>query len=183
MSLSRITMALSVYLLLSLPGEAKCAEGDHALMLSTGWHSQALANHPEAQLFDLIIGYEWGFSDYWNLTAEVGGAGGVGWTRAEWGIASEGHVGLRITTLIDALEFIPYMTAGLRAGVINNDIAPLAAYGEIIAGAGLDYRPKRAWALGILGLGTWNISQEGLGEGMGFAAVLTFKAYMPYFFD
>lgn len=169
----------SLALLLATPAQA--AEGESALLVRTGWNPLKLSARPSVQLAELDAGVEWGLSDFWNLGVHLGGGAGPR-TDEDGGFAWDSHAGVHLSTLIDALEFIPYLTLELRGGLAGfGQGVDLTPYLQASGGLGLDYRPKRSWAVGILGMGALTWAEPGIAQG--YTGLLVFKAYLPYFFE
>ena len=123
---------------------------------------------------------EWGLGDFWNLRTELSGEGGFNEETSGAGGAS---VGVQVSTLIDATSWIPYLAAGMRGSLVGTfsggGVQPCA---EVWGGVGLDYRPRRHWALGVMGSGGALWASEP-GFGATWSVVTSFKMFLPYFFE
>jgi len=170
---------LVVIILACVPLNAAAAEAESAVILGAGYDLVDLAGREPAQLGGIAAGMEWGISDFWNLQAVLcGGGGATPSGEAAAGAAAD----VRIATLVDATQWVPYLAAGVRGGLLDIGLdADLDPYLEVYGGGGLDYRPRRSWAAGLFGFGGATWSPAGVGASAG--ALLTFKMFIPHFFE
>ncbi len=160
-------------------GPARAAEAESSVVLGARYHMVHLADRVPAHLGGVSAGMEWGLSDFWNLQATLSGEGGG---TAAGVAAAGGTVGVQIATLIDATQWVPYLAAGLRGGLLATGLdAHLDPDLEIYGGGGLDYRPARGWSVGLFGFGGMTWSAPGFGASAG--GLFTFKMYVPHFFE
>ena len=158
---------------------ATAAAAAAAVVLGARYQMLDLAGRAPVHLGGLTAGMEWGLSDFWNLQATLTGAGGG--TRLG-DAAAGGTVGVQIAALIDATQWIPYLAAGVRGGILDLGVdAAIDAYVELYGGGGLDYRPQRGWSVGLYGFGGVTWSPPGFGASAG--ALFTFKMFVPSFFE
>lgn len=159
-------------------GSVRAAEAEASVVLGARYHMVDLAARAPAHLGGITAGMEWGLSDFWNLQATLSGAGG----GASGVGAAGGTVGLQIATLVDATQWIPYLAAGVRGGLLDLGLdAQLDPYLEIYGGGGVDFRPRRGWSVGLFGFGGMTWSGPGIGASAG--GLFTFKMYTPHFFE
>ena len=176
----QVTRVLILFvLLLCTPGAALAAEAESSVVLGTHYHMVELADRAPVHLGGVTAGMEWGLSDFWMLQASLSGEGG----GTLGGVAAAGGtVGVQIATLIDATQWIPYLAAGIRGGLLDLGVdTHLDPYMEVYGGGGLDYRPRRGWAVGAFGFGGMTWSAPGFGASAG--GLVTFKMYLPHFFN
>jgi len=160
-------------------GPAYSAEAETSVVLGARYHMVDLAARAPVHLGGITAGMEWGLSDFWNLQATLSGAGGGTATGIP---AAGGTVGLQIATLIDATQWVPYIAAGVRGGLLDLDVdTRIDAYFELYGGGGVDYRPARGWSIGLFGFGGMTWSGPGIGASAG--GLFTFKMYVPHFFE
>ena len=169
----------AIILALSLSAPAGAAEAESSVVLGARYHMVDLAGRAPAHLGGLTAGMEWGLSDFWNLQATLSGEGG-GTLAGE--AAAGGTVGIQISTLIDATQWVPYLSVGIRGGLLDLGLdAAIDPYLELYGGGGVDYRPARGWSVGVFGFGGLTWSGPGFGASAG--GLLTFKMFIPHFFE
>ncbi|MFH1530134.1 MAG: hypothetical protein ABIK09_05285 [Pseudomonadota bacterium] len=158
---------------------AAAAEAESAVVLGARYLMVDLTDREPVHLGGVTAGMEWGLSDFWNLQATISGFGGGTATGVA---AAGGTVGIQIATLIDATQWVPYLAAGVRCGLLDIGVdASIDPYLEVYGGGGVDYRPSRSWAVGLFGFGGGTWSSPGFGATAG--ALFTFKMYVPHFFE
>ena len=136
----RVVLPFLCLLLASAPARAE--RGEHQLSLG--------GEYVKTDLHGGGLGLWWayGINDWWAVTA--GGA----WSMHPDQDGAPGHhrvlTGAGVVFNIDAFEWIPYLL--LTVGSVHrlDDIGAVHAFG-LQVGGGLDWRPKRRFALGIYG--------------------------------
>ncbi len=139
----QVTRVLILFvLLLCTPGAALAAEAESSVVLGTHYHMVELADRAPVHLGGVTAGMEWGLSDFWMLQASLSGEGG----GTLGGVAAAGGtVGVQIATLIDATQWIPYLAAGIRGGLLDLGVdTHLDPYMEVYGGADLTTGPAGA---------------------------------------
>jgi hypothetical protein len=124
-----------------LGGTARGEEGERAF--TAGAVDLLLADSGEAsQLVFATAGRRLALSDTWEVAGEVraGARVGPGGPDAAGGAAAD------VRYVIDALTFVPLLLAG--TGVTAWGAGPDLAW-TLHAGAGLDWRPRRTWSIGL----------------------------------
>jgi len=166
-----------VIILASVPWSAAAAEAESSVVLGAQYRLVDLAGREAAHVGGVAAGMEWGISDFWNLQATLSDSGGG---TADSAAAAGGAVGVQIATLVDATQWVPYLAAGVRGGLLDVGLdADIDPYLEVYGGGGLDYRPRRGWAVGLFGFGGATWSRPGFGASAG--AMVTFKMFIPRF--
>ena len=99
------------------------------------------------------VGHTYGFSDFWNLYSEVGWVGVLAPADDTPAMRHMGHVSLGTVYHIDAYQWVPYLrlTTGAYMAIRDRDEDPVTAAFGLGIGGGLDYRPARAWSIGLWG--------------------------------
>lgn len=156
-----LVLALSV----TLPRAARADQGELALSLglttlqvtASGLSDGAGADDLSVARLGLLAhaGLTYSLTDYWQLAGIV--EGGVGLLDTP---APEGLVEVLVDGrfVIDALTWVPYLSFG--GGLLLRGVGPDAYYqpggagprldATVHVGLGVDYRPRRAWALGAV---------------------------------
>jgi len=145
-----------VLLLLCLPTHnASAEEGEHTLSAGLSWLS---LTHPQESAPDLRMGalggitYRYAVDDFWELGGNLSFGVDAGGDQAA---AFVGQALFETRYVIDALTWVPYLCIG--AGALMRSGAPrvwkeestLSVDLSAHAGIGVEWRPARAWSIGI----------------------------------
>lgn len=178
-------------LVLVVPRQGVCDEGEISLSIGPHYHFLQLYNRVSYNLGGVTAGVDWMFSQHGSLRVSIAGEGGGSDFNRN---ASSGTVGLRVSTLIDPNDWIPYLGLGVYGGILDlgeNDFTPHPEpsydwYLEVRGEFGLHYRPVQALDIGISAFlsGTFSVTgcdycpaMAGVGFGAGTAVVSSF--YFP----
>ena len=148
-------VAACLSILLLGPPKASAEEGEHAfsagVALLTMTHPAELG--PELRLAPVgEVGYRYAIDDFWELGAKLSLGVSLGGRQPE---AMVGHGFFESRYVIDALTWVPYLCFGVGALVRQGGPRVWAgSSGPSVdisahAGLGVEWRPARAWSLGV----------------------------------
>jgi len=179
-----------IALALLTPSTGLCDDGDLSLSAAAHYHHVALYNRYPYNLGGVTVGLDWTFSEHGRLTASMAvEGGGSQFNRNAWG----GTTGLRISTLIEPNEWIPFLGLGVYGGVLNlgeNDFTSHLkphhdGYLEVRGEFGLSYRPSHLLDIGVSAHLSATVSATGCGFceydvfiGYGAGTALIFSFYL-----
>lgn len=96
----------------------------------------------------LEIGAVLALDDYWQIGVSCSaGPSFLGDASPE----PAERFGVEARFIIDALTWVPYLSAGVAAVVHHQEVGAARLDGALFGGFGMDYRPQRAWSLGGFG--------------------------------
>ena len=172
------------------PTRGACDEGDLSLSVGPHYHLLALWDMWGYHLGGVTIGLDWAFSKHGVLRVSISEEGGCSDILTG---AMGSSVGLRISTLIEPNEWVPFLGLGLYGGVLYPGVNEystarrtlnLDGYLEMRGEFGLHYRPSSIWDIGVSAFLSATLSatgctycgtrKVGIGWGAGTALTTTF---------
>lgn len=134
---------------LALAAPARAEQGEHALALTPRYAVEVPSDGTsDLHGVGLGVGWEWGIDDFWGLVADAS------WSH-HFGDFADLDVALALAGIrynIDAFQWVPHVDLLVGGALLApGGGAPAEGDFAIAAALGLDWRPSRAWAIGVEG--------------------------------